>query len=235
MSGDRKPQEKGVKERGTTHGKAAGPAPDSSDSKVMKHYTVPFPESPSCWVSVVGSIEELGPLINVLPAYFMRAVRHVIAQPIGEQKWKIDQAKVPPLNGTRGRRPGSNPQVMRRSLFGPLSGPRSTKYNPRDQLSVTASHPRDRYDSRFHMPEEDAMFDVKIHFIHVVTGLKIIEGAGCRQYRESTPGTIKIIPIVEIDKPGEKPIFGKERDAWFEVAESDIATFNVRPEKACNT
>jgi hypothetical protein len=235
MSGDPKQQEKAAKQSGDKHGKAAETAAASGDSKVMKHYTVPFPESPRCWVSVVGSIEELGRLINLLPAHFMRAVCHVIAQPIGEQKWNIDQAKVPAFTATRGRRQGSNPQVMKRSLFGPFSGPRSTKYNPRDQLSVTASHPRDRYESRFHMPEEDALFDVRIHFIHVVSGLKVIEGAGCRQYRESTPGIVKIIPIVEIDKPGEKVLFGKDRDAWFEVAESDIGTFEVRPEKACNT
>jgi hypothetical protein len=33
-------------------------------------------------------------------------------------------------------------------------------------------------EARFHMPEEDALFDVRIHFIHVVSGLKVIEGAG---------------------------------------------------------
>jgi hypothetical protein len=168
-------------------------------------------------------------LINLLPAHLMRAICQIIAQPIGLQKWKIDQAKVAGVSATRGRGQGATPQVIKRSLFGPASGPQSATYNPRAQLSVTAFHPRDLHESRFHMPAEESMFDVKIHFIHLVRGLKVVEGAGCRQYRESTQGIIKIVPIVEItDKPGDKAFLGKERDAWFEVSESEIATFEVR-------
>jgi hypothetical protein len=184
---------------------------------------VQFADSPRCWVSIVNSPEDLGKLIKLDPKHIMRAISQIITQPIGEQKWMIDRAQA------------STSQIKKRLLFGPDSGPQAAKYNPRDQLSVTASHPRDAYPSRFHMPKEEPMFDVRVHFIHVVRGFEVTKGAGCPQYQKKTPGIIKIIPIIEItDKPGENALFRKEREAWFEVSESEIATYEVITEKHGN-
>jgi hypothetical protein len=196
---------------------------------------VQFADSPRCWVSIVNSPEDLGKLIKLDPEHLMRAISQIITQPIGEEKWKIDRAMADRPSTSRGRGSASPTQIKKRLLFGPASGPQAAKYNPRAQLSVTASHPRDAYESRFHMPKEEPMFDVKIHFIHVVRGFKLTKGSGCRQYRTTTPGIIKIIPIIEItDKPGENALLGKERDAWFEVSESEIATYEVISEKQGN-
>jgi hypothetical protein len=193
---------------------------------------VQFADSPRCWVSIVNSPEDLGRLIELVPEHLMRAIGQIITQPIGEQKWNIDRAKAGRASAPRGRGQPTTSHIKKRLLFGPASGPQAAKYNPRDQLSVTASHPRDAHESRFHMRKEDAMFDVKIHFIHVVRGFNVIKGAGCRQYRQMTPGIIKIIPIVEItDRPGENALLGKQRDAWFEVSESEIATYEVISEE----
>jgi hypothetical protein len=165
----------------------------------------------------------------------MRAINQVISQPIGEQKWKIDRAKAIGASTPHGRGKSTTSHIRKRLLFGSASGPQAAKYNPRDQLSVTASHPRDAHNSRFHMPKEEPMFDVKIHFIHVVGGFKVIKGAGCRQYRDTAPGIIKIIPIIEItDKPGENVLLRKDRDAWFEVSESEIATYEVLSKEETN-
>ncbi|KAA8912068.1 hypothetical protein FN846DRAFT_887489 [Sphaerosporella brunnea] len=200
------------------------PYPSSRRQSVVQPFTIPFSEATNCWISIANRPHDLGELIGLTPNHLMRAICQVVANPIGIEKWKLDQQKIARQLSEPRQRTGS-PEVIKRSLFG-QSTKKSGLYDPRAQLSVAAFHPRDMYPSKFHMPAEDPLFAVRINFIHVVKGLNVPESAGCPQFRANTPGVIKLVPIVEIaERSSDDAFLGKERDLWFEIPEDDIATF----------
>jgi hypothetical protein len=200
----------------------------NGNGRRVQAFTIPFVESPNCWISIVNNPDDLGGLIALPLTHLIRAISQVIIQPIAEKKWKLDQQMGPGWLSSLRRGSANSPHIMKRSLFGP-SPAQSGTYDPRAQLSLTAFHPRDMFPSRFHIPAEEPIFDVKIEFIHVVSGLQLPNRTGCRQFQQTVHGVVKIVPIAEItDKPGEKIFTGKDRDAWFQVPEKEITTFEVR-------